>query len=815
MFRVSLVILGIVGLWLQSSATTSDDERLQSDLKETTAARLFVVPMRIETTSQAKRGECVSLGPEDLTVSIRGRVLKNKVYLQKIKAGLVTLDRRPRSVLHAMVFDTSGSMSRDLPDAKAAALAYLDTALGELDKGMVVGFDDGVTLWQRTTRDRKKLSAAIERVQVSGQTSLFDALVNTIRELDAYRERPVIVLISDGSDNASFYDADDVIAELRKRPDLVVFTIGIGDRSTSVREMLRRVSTTTFGQYFDVDRGNELTAVFDEIRDILGTEAVLSVVDPDPTAKSSEIKVRSFNPDCFVTVLGELADASERKITRELIQMPPPPLPMSYRNPLTESYRKILARGTLLRDPKDCYDENRSAKSQLSQWEFDVDLWSVRGCVPDIVLSHGYLYQPGAQPFVVRNEEIQVKLRPFAIEIPRFEDLPDDPVALLDALLAALPEDFPPGNEALLNRDTVVMRLSTVPSLLHGTTFLEIRPRIVRAFMSQPGYGDWAMTRLATWVESDIDLLEARYRKMFPSYSTEAVRFAARDSDDAKAIRARLEAPTEVDLQPFLAAWLGDIESFTLFEAWERRAINRWLERSTPDETFKRFVIGWRKLRDLLSLPSNARVLAPLVPMYEAECDCVGFYRIVLPRPGLMRERVRDHSKFLQGPRLDIAPTFPFGYALLQTLNQQIPAVRKRLRAAGYRVSSIDYELLGPAEFHDPVRAFRETRVRLEFVAHSNAKSSDEMKTTLTADLHLAIPPPRPLDLPVAQKLPPRRARWLLDAVEVDVRHDPELKGLFGRLDEALTGYELLTGFAQPIADSSRNGSADSISPGP
>lgn len=815
MFRIPLAILVTVGFWFQPSVAASDDERLQIGLEEAIKARLFVVPMRIETTSSAKRGECASLGPEELTVSIRGKILKDKVYLQQIKDGLVILDRRPRPMLHAMVFDTSGSMSMDLPDAKAAAFAYLDTTLGDLDKGMVVGFDDGVTLWQRATPDRKKLRAAIERVEVAGQTSLFDALVNTIRELDAYRERPVIVLISDGSDNASFYDADDVIAELRRRPDLVIFAIGIGNRSSSVRDMLRRVTTTTFGQYFDVDTGNELAAVFDEIRDVLGTEAVLSVVDPDPTAELSKIVVKSFNSDCFVTVLGKLTDASEQMIAREPIPMPPPSLPMSYRRPVSESHKKILARGTLLRDSNDCYDVDRSAESQLSQWEFDVDLWSIGGCAPDIALSHGYLYQPGAQPFIARNEEIQVKLRPFAIEIPRFDDLADDPVALLDALLAALPEDFSVGDETTMNRDTVMMQLSAIPPLLHGTTFLEMRPRIARAFMSQPGYGDWAMARLETWIESDIDLLEARYQKLFPDYSAEAVRIASRNSDDAKAIRARLEAPAEVDLQPFLAAWLGDIESFTLFEAWERRAINQWLERSTTNETFNGFVDGWRKLRDLLSVPSNARVVAPLVPLYEAECDCVGFYRIVLPRPGLMRERTREHSPFFQGPRLDVASKLPFGYALLQALNEQIPGIIERLRTAGYGVFSIDYELLGPPEFHDPVRAFRETRVRMEFVAHSAAEGSAESRTTLTADLHLAIPPPRPPDLPVAQNLPPRRSRWLLDSVEVEVRHDPELKKLFGKPDKALVGYELLEGSSpQPITNSSRNSFGDSTSLG-
>jgi len=790
-FRLPLVILGVVGFWLHPSVTASDDESTQNDLEESVEARLFVAPVRIETTSTAKKGECAALGPEELTVSIRGRLLNNKVYGAMIKNGLVTLDRRPRPMLHAMVFDTSGSMSPDLPEAKAAALAYLETTLGDLDKGMVVGFDDAVTLWQRVTSDSKKLRSAIGRVEVAGQTSLFDALVNTIRELDAYRARPVIVLLSDGSDNASFYDADDVIAELRRRPDLVVFAIGIGDRSTSVRDMLRRITTTTFGQYFEVETGQELSAVFDEIQDILGTEAVLSVVDPEPTAELGEIEVTSFNSDCSVSVLGKVTDASERMVAREPVPMPPSPLPASYRKPLSEAHRKLLARGELLRDSTDCYDERRSAESQLTQLEFDVDLLSVRGCAPDITLSHGYLYQPGATPFVARNDVIQTKLRPFAIELPRFEELEEEPAFLLDALLAALPEHSSPGEGSKMNRDTVAASLSTIPPLVHGTTFLEMRPRLARAFVSQPGYGDWAIARLASWVESDVDLLETRYLKLFPEASAEAVKFAARNSNDAKTIRARLEAPTDIDLQPLLAAWLGDIESFRLFEAWERRAIDRWLGPDTMDEESNGFVDGWRKLRDLLSLPSNARVMAPLVPMYEAGCDCVGFYRIILPRPGLMRARAHEQNPFLQGPRLDVAPKLPFGYALLQAVTRQIPEVGKRLRATGYRVSSIDYELLGPPEFHDPVRAFQETRVRLEFVAPPVSDNGSEPKITLVADLHLAIPPPRPPDLPGTQKLPPRRQRWLLDKVEVKVRHDSDLKEMLGGTDEVLAGYEL------------------------
>jgi Mg-chelatase subunit ChlD len=791
------IVFVVTFLGFQPWTSASDDERVRSDLEESITARLFVVPMRIETTSNAKRGYCDAIGPERLTVGIRGKILGSKEYSRQIKDGLVTLDRKTRPALHALVFDTSGSMGMDLQEAKSAALAYLDTTLGDLDKSMVVGFDDGVTLWQRATSDRVKLRDAIDRVQIAGQTSLFDALVHTIRELDSYRERPVIVVVSDGSDNASFYDVNDVIAELKRRPDLVVFAIGIGKRSADVRGMLRRVATTTFGQYFDVDSGGELAAVFDEIRDVLGTEVVLTVVDPDPTATTGKIEVRSFDSDCSVTVLGNVTEVSEKKAAREPIPFPPPTLPVSYDRPLSEAHHKILLRAKRLRDSSECYDGGRLVDSRLTHWKFDVGPWKVSGCAPDIMLSHGYLYDPGAQPFVSRNEEIQVKVRPFSIEIPRFVDLPDDPVMLLDALLAALPEEFSPSDDATLNRESVGMRLSSVPAVLQGTTFLEMRPSIARAFMSQPGYGEWAMARLEGWIESDVRMLEERYRKQFPTYSAEAVRLAADNSDDAKAMRARMEAPAEIDLQPFLAAWLGDLESVALFDAWERRAIGRSLEGAAPGDGYDEFVGGWRRLWDFLSLPSNVRVLAPLIPMYEAECDCVGFYRIVLPRPSLMRERMREHSVFLQGPRLDVAPKLPFGYALVQAVQLQIPEAGARLSAAGYRISSIDYELLGPPESHDPVRAFRETRVTLKFVAHSETEKVERRELTLTADLHRTTPPVQTTDRPAA---PPsaRRPRWLLDKVSAKVERDPELRKLFGTLDESLAGYELIQGPARP-----------------
>jgi hypothetical protein len=181
-----------------------------------------------------------------------------------------------------------------------------------------------------------------------------------------------------------------------------------------------------------------------------------------------------------------------------------------------------------------------------------------------------------------------------------------------------------------------------------------------------------------------------------------------------------------------------------------------------------------------------------------------------------MRARVRERSDFLQGPRLDMPPKLPFGYGLIRALEEQLPDAMTGLREAGYSLASMEYELVGPTEFHDPERAFRETRVRLDLRPESSGENqSAEPSVEIIADLHLAIPPPRPSDSPVARQLPPRRIRWLLDNVEVEVSGDPALKTLFGKPAEALIGYELLKGSApSSITDSSRSRSDDPTAPG-
>ena len=751
-------------------ATFAEEEVLQTDLHEKSLSRLYVVPLRIEARNVEKSDACLETSVDQLAVRLRGKTLKRKVAQRH-----VSLDRRLRPMLHALVFDTSGSMSLDLIDAKRAAHAYVEQLDATIETGMIVGFDDGVTLWNGVTPERDKLHRSIDRVGVGGQTSLFDALVSTIRELDAHRERPVIILLSDGADNASFYDAKDVLDELSARPDIAVFTIGIGRRSIATRQLLTELARSTHGKYFEVERGAQLDSVFAEIREILGTEALLTVSDPLPDAEPGEIEVEGRGP-CRVTVLGSWSQAQERRATHEPIDLPTPNLPLTFESSVSGAHDKVLAASDFSRKKNRCLQGSVLAEVQRRSCSFEVQDDRLLGCAPDITMDHGYLYNPNAPLLIEKNEAVSAELRPFEIATPPIDELPHRAEALIDVLLRHLPED-PPGPEFdLLDREELGRRLFGVPNLVSGATFLEMRPRIARAFFMHPEYQSWALRRLKERADESLELLGERYRRQFPQASEEAIQLAVSQSDDARAIRARAERPSEIDLQPLLSAWLGDIPAQQLFRSWEIESTQRWLDGEEDPAMLER----WHRLRRVLATPSIARAIAPMVPVYDDGCDCIGFYRILLPRPALLRARLSERTPFQGKIPLDLPPKFPFGYAVVRQTFEESPEFTALIEAGGYAVEDISYELLGPAAGHDPRHAFRETRVR---VLWSNEAGES---LTLEADLHASIPPPRPARNGKPPR--PRRARWILDRVEV-----PEgRRSLNSALERELAGIEIL-----------------------
>ncbi|HZT76076.1 MAG TPA: VWA domain-containing protein [Vicinamibacterales bacterium] len=134
----------------------------------------------------------------------------------------------------ALLIDNSGSMRRLRERVERAALAFVH-ASNPLDEVCVINFADRPHLDVPLTSSPAALTAGIRRVDSIGGTALRDAVAMGESYLHdhAARERHVLLVITDGRDNAS-ETSDKTIAATARQQDIAVYAIGLfalGDSS--------------------------------------------------------------------------------------------------------------------------------------------------------------------------------------------------------------------------------------------------------------------------------------------------------------------------------------------------------------------------------------------------------------------------------------------------------------------------------------------------------------------------------------------------------------------------------------------------------
>jgi VWFA-related protein len=154
-----------------------------------------------------------------------------------------------------LVIDNSGSMGTKRADVIAAALAFARSS-NPKDQMFVVNFNEKVSfgLPDNTpfTDQVDQLELALSRIATHGETALYDALAVALAHLrKGTRDKKVLIVISDGGDNASQHKLADIMT-LAGQPDATIYTIGIfddqdGDRNPSV---LKRLAKDTGGEAF-------------------------------------------------------------------------------------------------------------------------------------------------------------------------------------------------------------------------------------------------------------------------------------------------------------------------------------------------------------------------------------------------------------------------------------------------------------------------------------------------------------------------------------------------------------------------------------
>ena len=202
----------------------------------------------------------------------------------------------------AIVIDDSGSMRGKIGQVLAATMAFARSSNPD-DELFVVEFNDRVrdALADGTVsaRDPQGLESALRTLKPTGQTALYDALLFALKRLEgASRARKVIVLMSDGGDNASRARLDDVLARAR-RSNVTIYTIGLFERGAPDTNpgVLKELAETTGGERYLPKSPGPLLAACERIAREIRSGYTLGYVPPDRDGAFHRVRVVVDGPE--------------------------------------------------------------------------------------------------------------------------------------------------------------------------------------------------------------------------------------------------------------------------------------------------------------------------------------------------------------------------------------------------------------------------------------------------------------------------------------------------------------------------------------
>lgn len=162
--------------------------------------------------------------------------------------------KRPTNVY--LVVDTSGSMEGEkLALTKTALQSFISQIQGDRDQVGIVEFGSGVKRFEPlrnvTQSGRAQMSELVDGMEAYGNTALIDAVWQANEDLQRVADNEAInaiVVMTDGQENDSYYDVNDLRSALRNNDTpVVIFTIAFG--SDAEDELMQEIARDGNGQF--------------------------------------------------------------------------------------------------------------------------------------------------------------------------------------------------------------------------------------------------------------------------------------------------------------------------------------------------------------------------------------------------------------------------------------------------------------------------------------------------------------------------------------------------------------------------------------
>jgi VWFA-related protein len=175
-----------------------------------------------------------------------------------------------------VLFDTSNFMYRGFVYAEDAIADFV-RGLDRADSVAVYTFSRNLSRAAPLSRERSDAIMGLRKSVAGDDTALYNALLLTLRDAAKVPGRKVVIVFSNGPDNASMVNPDDVrsVAEDEGIPIYVISTNEVNKDPIS-SGVFRRIATRTGGKAYWAKTWQKQVEAFESIREDLGNSYTIT-----------------------------------------------------------------------------------------------------------------------------------------------------------------------------------------------------------------------------------------------------------------------------------------------------------------------------------------------------------------------------------------------------------------------------------------------------------------------------------------------------------------------------------------------------------
>ncbi len=273
-----LISIGLLLLLALSplGIAAAQEQGTQVHITQVDNSKFPQVTVYVSVTNAA--GEPVGVDPSTIEISENGQVMQPTSVSGGGQGGTGPLTTM-------LVIDISGSMEKNnkIGAAKDAAKSYV-AQMRPGDQAGLIAFDSQVHNVQPLTTDIAALTSAIDGLQPGSDTAMYDGIKAGTAALEGVSGRKAIIVLSDGLDNRSSSNADDVVNSVGPS-GVTISAIGFGDPNATgqagIDEAgLQSLASRTGGQYAYATDAASVSALYQLYGQAMQNEYAITYTSP-------------------------------------------------------------------------------------------------------------------------------------------------------------------------------------------------------------------------------------------------------------------------------------------------------------------------------------------------------------------------------------------------------------------------------------------------------------------------------------------------------------------------------------------------------